>query len=143
MCLGSVLGVVLLTSIPGPVLANSDLRLVEAAKNRDTKAVPALLKQQVDVNTRQPDGATALHWAAHWDDLETATLLIRAGANVNAANEYGVTPLSIACNDASTAIGETLLKAGAKPNDTLPGCETALMSAARRGRLGALKALRA
>jgi len=141
MCLGSVLGVVLLTSIPRPVLANSDLRLVEAAKNRDTKAVPALLKQQVDVNTRQPDGATALHWAAHWDDLETTTLLIRAGANVHAVNEYGVTPLSIACNDASVAMVETLLKAGANPNDALPGGETALMSAARTGRLGAVKAL--
>ena len=29
----------------------------------------ALLKQRVDVNAAQPDGATALHWAAHWDDV--------------------------------------------------------------------------
>src|SRR5207249_962732 len=47
--------------------AGSDLRLVEAIKKRDTTSVPILLKQQVDVNTPQPDGATALHWAAHWN----------------------------------------------------------------------------
>jgi len=63
----------------------SDLRLVDAAKNRDHEAVHSLLKQHVDVNTTQADGATALAWAAHWDDMETADLLIRAGANVNAA----------------------------------------------------------
>lgn len=141
MCLGSVLLALFVVSTPRPALAASDLRLVEAVRHRDTKAVPGLLKQHVDVNTPQPDGATALHWAAHWDDLETANLLIRAGANVNAANEYGVTPLSIACNDGSTAMVESLLKAGANPNDALPTGETALMSAARTGRLDAVKVL--
>ena len=35
------------------------------------------------------DGATALHWAVYRDDLELADLLIRAGANVKAANREG------------------------------------------------------
>ena len=30
-----------------------------------------LLKQHAAVNTAQPDGTTALHWAAHWNDAET------------------------------------------------------------------------
>ena len=62
--------------------AATDLRLVDAVKNRDRAAARALLTQKIDVNTAQPDGATALHWAAHWDDLDTADLLIRAGARV-------------------------------------------------------------
>src|ERR1700726_4804403 len=91
----------------------SDFRLVDAAKNRDHEAVRSLLKQHVDVNTPQADGATALAWAAHWNDVETADLLIRAGANVNAANSYGVTPLWEACNNGNAAMVEKLAQAGA------------------------------
>ena len=39
---------------------------------------------------------SALHWAVHWEDGEATDLLIRGGANVNAANELGVTPLLMA-----------------------------------------------
>ena len=59
---------------------------------------------------------TALHWAAYQDDLEIAELLVRAGANVKAANRYGVTPLSLACTNGNGAMVELLLKAGADPN---------------------------
>ena len=56
----------------------ADLRLVEAAKGGGKAAVRSLLKQRVDVNAAQPDGATALSWAAYQDDLEMAGLLITA-----------------------------------------------------------------
>jgi len=75
-----------------------DLRLVEAAQRQDTAAVQSLLGERVDVDTPQADGATPLAWAAHWDDLGMADLLMRAGANVNAANDLGVTPLMLACS---------------------------------------------
>ena len=52
----------------------------------------ALLADAVDVDARQPDGATALHWAMHRESEEIADLLIRAGADVDAANDLGVTP---------------------------------------------------
>jgi ankyrin repeat protein len=121
--------------------AAADLRLVEAAKRQDRAAVRALLKQNVDVKAAQPDGATALHWAAHWDDLDTATLLLRAGADVNAANDFGVTPLSVACTNASAPMVETLLAAGANPNSALATGESPLMTAARTGNAVAVKAL--
>src|SRR5437764_9629924 len=80
------------------VLASAaDLRVLEAVKSGNTKAVRALLGQHADVNAAQPDGATALAWAANRDDVETVDLLIHSGANVNAANEYGETPLTLAC----------------------------------------------
>src|SRR6266851_4937925 len=87
-----------LAAIAG-VAAASDLRLADAVENRDNAAVSSLLKQHVDVNVPQPDGSTALIWAAHWNDLKTADLLMGAGANVNASSEYGATPLSEACNN--------------------------------------------
>jgi ankyrin repeat protein len=119
----------------------SDLRLIEAAKKPDSVAVRALLKQKVDVNAREGDGATALHWAAHWDDLETAGLLIAAGANVNAADENGGTPLWVACTDAGPAMVDRLLKAGANPNLAPLSGATPLMAATRAGNLDAVKAL--
>src|SRR5260370_16550928 len=110
-----------LLSISCFAAGRGDVRLVDAAKNRNHEAVRSLLQQRIDVNTPQADGATALAWAAHWDDLEAADLLIRAGANVNAANSYGVTPLSLACTNQSAAMVEKLLKAGADPNGVPAG----------------------
>src|SRR5689334_4536358 len=81
--------------------AAPDTRLVEAVRAGDAARVRALLQQHVDVNATGPDGATALHWAAHRDDLDAADLLVRAGANVNAANRFGITPLSLACEKGS------------------------------------------
>ena len=118
-----------------------DLRLVEAVKNRDKEAERSLLKQHADVNVPQADGATALHWAARWDDLETADLLIRAGAIVNAANDYGVTALSLACTNGNAAMVEKLLQAGANPNAAQWTGETPLMTCARTGNLDAVKSL--
>ena len=54
--------------------------IADAAQNRDIDALHTLLKQRADVNAAQPDGTTALHWAAHWNDTEAVNLLLRAGA---------------------------------------------------------------
>ena len=110
--------------------------LIEAVKAGDAR-----LRQGTDVDARAVDGATALHWAAHRDDLEAADLLIRAGANVEATNRYGVAPLALACLNGNAAMIETLLDAGADPNATQPGGETALMTASRTGRAAAVQVL--
>jgi ankyrin repeat protein len=68
-------------------------------------------------------------------------MLVRAGADVNAANDYGVTPLSAACASGSTAIVELLLASGAKPNTANAAGETPLMIAARTGAADAVRAL--
>jgi ankyrin repeat protein len=130
-----------LLAVANLAIAGNDVPLVAAAKNRDHKAVRALLRQRVDPNTRQPDGATALHWAAQGDDIETADLLLQAGADANAANDYGVTPLSLACTNGSAVMIQKLLAAGARPNTALPTGETALMLAAQGGNAEAVKVL--
>jgi ankyrin repeat protein len=119
----------------------TDLRLVEAAQNKEFGTVRALLKQRVDVNASQADGTTALHWAVHWDSIDTADALIRAGANVNATSDLGVFPLSLACSNRSEAMVERLLAAGASPNAALPSGETAVMTCARTGAVAAVKVL--
>ena len=118
-----------------------DLRMVEAIKNQDQSAARSLLKQHIDVNAREADGATALEWAAYRDDLEMAELLIRAGAKVNAANDLGVTPLLLACKNGSAAMIDLLLKSGADPNAALPSGETPLMAVSRTRSVDGVKSL--
>ena len=77
--------------------AELDTRVAPAAMNGDHAAVRALVKDTADINGPLADGATALLWAVRAGDRETVDLLLRGGAGVNAADRYGLTPLSIAC----------------------------------------------
>jgi uncharacterized protein len=121
--------------------AGNDARLAEAVRSRNTHVIQALLAERVDVNGRLPDGATALHWAVHWNDDRSAELLIRAGANVNVRNDNGITPLALACENGDAPLIEKLLQAGADPNATVREAETPLMLVARTGNTYALKLL--
>ena len=118
----------------GLASAATDFPLTEAVKSGDQSTVSTLLQRGVDVNAAAPDGATALHGAAHRDDLESADLLITAGANANATNDYGVSPLSLAAENGSAAMADLLVAAGADVNARQPSGETVLMTAARTGR---------
>ena len=108
--------------------------LVDAARNADSRMVRHLVEQRVNVNATEGDGTSALHWASYRDDLESADLLIRAGAKVNAANDLGATPLWTASMNGSTAMVRRLLQAGADPNLALIAGETPLMVASRSGK---------
>jgi ankyrin repeat protein len=119
----------------------ADLRLIEAVKKSDTKAVAELIKQRADVNAAEADGSTALQWAAQRNSLEVTTLLLAAGANAKAANRYNVTPLSLACMNGNAAIIERLLKTGADANSTSEEGQTALMTAALNGKVDAVRVL--
>src|SRR5436190_23955214 len=87
--------------------------LADAVEQRDKARVHMLLKTGVDVNAAQSDGTTALHWAAYHDDAETAALLVRAGARVNAVNRYGLAPLSVAGSGGSGGVVKLVVAASA------------------------------
>jgi ankyrin repeat protein len=118
-----------------------DARVADAAMRADRAAVRTLVAQGASVNAAQPDGTTALHWAARTDDLSTAQLLLKSGAKVDAATRYGVTPLYLASVNGSAPMIDALLAAGASANAANPGGETALMTAARTGRIDAVTLL--
>jgi ankyrin repeat protein len=138
-CTGAWLAVALLAA--PAAAAGADAPLADAVQRQDVAAVGDLLQASTDVNARQVDGMTALHWAAYHDDAELVGRLVAAGADVHAENRYGVTALSLAAENANVEMVERLVAAGADPNTTLPGGETMLMTAARTGRVGAVRAL--
>jgi ankyrin repeat protein len=118
--------------------------LMTAVRLGDKAKIRTLLRGQVDVSLAEGDGATVLHWAVYLDDAETTSLLIESGADVNAANDYGVTPLGLASKNGNVSIIRQLMQAGSNPNDPLHAVnsgETPLMLAARSGRAAAVTAL--
>lgn len=119
----------------------ADAPLVDAARTGDRDHVRTLLAQGADPNTPAADGTTALHWAAHREDLTTAALLVGAGARAEVANRYGATALLEAATAGNAAMVTLLLEAGANPNTAMPEGETPLMRAARTGRADAVDVL--
>jgi ankyrin repeat protein len=119
----------------------TDSRLAEAARKQDQKAIRALLAHKADVNAPSSDGSTALLWLAHWNDLDTANLLLGAGADANIANEFRMTPLSEACTNGDAALVRSLLKSGANPNTPIATGEPPLMTCARSGSADAVRML--
>lgn len=115
--------------------------IADAAKDGRREQVRELIQQHADVNAPDPDGTTALHWAARSDDIQMAQLLIAAGANVKAADRYGLTPLTLAATRGSARMIDLLIKSGADPNAALPEGETPLMTAAHTGNPEAVKVL--
>jgi ankyrin repeat protein len=101
----------------------------------------ALLAQTAGVNAIEPDGTTSLMRAVRDDNLPLVDKLLRAGANVKAANRYDITALYLACVNGNPAMIERLLKAGADANATGPEGETALMTVAHSGNVEAAKIL--
>ncbi len=118
----------------GAMTARAAAPVADAAETADWPRVQTLLKERADVGGTQPDGTTALHWAAHHDDLAIVQALLTAGADAKAANQYGAAPISLASVNGSEAVITALLDAGADANTMVRGGETALMTAARSGR---------
>ena len=107
--------------------------LIETARHQNAEAVQLLLAAGADPDTRQTDGATALHWAAYQEDVDMLAALVQAGANVNITNRLGASPLYLAAKSGNAELIERLLNAGADPNLTLKIGETPLMTASRAG----------
>lgn len=61
-------------------------------------------------------GETALMFAARVGDLESAKLLVAAGAKVNDADAWGVSATALAAHSGFTDLVEFLLEKGADPN---------------------------
>ncbi|MBN4075002.1 MAG: hypothetical protein COA71_06975 [SAR86 cluster bacterium] len=114
--------------------------LVDMAEYQDWDGVEASISTE-DINALQPDGMSALFWAAYYEETDMVSLLLDAGADASVQNRYGLTPLIQASITGNGEIISLLLDAGADANArTLQG-DTALMNAAKAGTLQGVQAL--
>lgn len=119
----------------------AEVPIADAARVGDAAEVRALIAAGADVGAAEPDGTTALLWAAYQSDLEIVEALLAAGADPNAANDFGVTPLLQASRYGDAAVIEALLAAGADVAATHAGSEPPLLAAARAGSVEAVTLL--
>jgi ankyrin repeat protein len=78
--------------------------------------VEMLLAAQSQVNAKNAEGETPLHWAAGAGLTNSADLLLGHGADINATDNDGNTPLHFAITANRTEMVDWLLGKGANPN---------------------------
>lgn len=103
--------------------------LVLAAEAGRVDGVVAALTAGVDVNSRDPNGSTGLHFAAANGHLPVVAILLKHHANVNVVNRFGETPLVFASLTGREDVVESLLTAGADPNLRTPDGKGPLVAA--------------
>ena len=93
----------------------ADSALLVAANKGNIEAVKQHLAAGADVNAKDRNGWTPLHWAA-WGEKEIIELLISAGAEVNVKNKSGFTPLHYAAGNSQKDTVELLIAKGTNVN---------------------------
>src|SRR5262245_1390131 len=106
-------GVVIAAGVLAATAAAAQPSLVDIVKRGDLAAARAALEARQSADSVDPEGTSALHWAALQDRPDFVEVLLRFRADPNAKNRYGVRPLSVACENGNPAIVDALLKAGA------------------------------
>jgi ankyrin repeat protein len=86
------------------------------AYSNESRGIELLLAHGADVNYNgSNDRKSALHIAANWGHLESAKILIKHGAKINAKDLYGKTPLQLAILEGGEKMRKLLIENGAEP----------------------------
>jgi ankyrin repeat protein len=139
--LGGALATSLAALVATATWHTASATVVSAARSADVDAVRKQIAAGADVNALEPDGTSALLWAAYQSSPELVGMLLAAGADPNVANEFGVTPLLQASRYGDAATMAVLLKGGADIATATRDGETPLMASARAGSVSAVKLL--
>jgi hypothetical protein len=84
-----------------------------AIKSGDLRGLASLVNQDHDLEATSSNGTTLLMRAAKVGNLEATRLLLACGANVQAADNQGRTPLAIALEEKHWKVVSLLKEAGA------------------------------
>ena len=134
LCRAQWIGLLLSVAAGSP---RRDARLADAVMRGDKEVVRSLRRPR-DHQRAAAGWHHRFALGGSKDDVATAEALIKAGADVKAANRYGVTPMNLAATNGNAAMIRKLLDAGVDPNTANPGGETASDDggAHRQGRCG-------
>ncbi|MDG2174838.1 MAG: ankyrin repeat domain-containing protein [Gammaproteobacteria bacterium] len=123
----------LLTALP--IVSSAQESLIDLIRDgRHADAMVAIISG-IDVNAEEPDGSTALLWAAYTVDQELMRALLNAGASADITNNYGSAPLTETVKLGNVELVRMLLDAGADPDSPNQDNQTALMLASNIGSL--------
>ncbi|CAG5876297.1 unnamed protein product [Menidia menidia] len=100
-----------------------------------------LSRRSTNVNAKDEDQYTALHWAAQNGDEAITRLLLDRGAAINETDGQGRTPAHVACQHGQEHVIRVLLSRGADVRIKGKDNWTALHFAAWQGHLGIVKLL--
>lgn len=89
---------------------------VKAAEELEIENVKNLIEMGADINSKDRQGNTILHWLARWDQDEFIRFLIEQGADVNTQNKDGFTPLHLAAQWGQLDVAKVLINNGANIN---------------------------
>eukprot|EP00210_Caulerpa_lentillifera_P006927 g6623.t1 len=110
--------------------------LLLAVKHRQPQVFCYLLEQDNrPINDTDQDGFTVLHRCVIWDDPGSTLFLISKGADLNAKNKDGETPVFLATKHKHIVPLMVLLKAGADPNVMTNKGDFAINTANNQGQL--------
>ncbi len=127
-------------AILGLTVQTGQAALVDLAEYQDWDALQDSISSE-DVNAVQPDGMTALLWAAYYDETDVVRLLLNAGATPNVSSRYGITPLIQAAMNGNDEMISMLVDAGADVHASTPEGDNAILNAARTGAVQGVQAL--
>jgi ankyrin repeat protein len=94
-----------------------------------------------DVNLRDDEGGSPLHFAAQEGHVDAVQVLVEVGAELEAATAKGWTPLHSAADRGHVAVVKTLAELGADKEASGPDGGTPLHEAAYRGHVEVVTAL--
>lgn len=96
------------------ILLTNSLLLTSVKSNNMGRLNYALSDPDVDINTRDNDGNTSLHYAARLAEIKLVKVLVNDGIDVNSRNRYGDTALHITpIYNKTFRISKYLIKHGA------------------------------
>ena len=82
--------------------------------SNDPKKVAFALNLGADVNIKNAEGWTPLHWSTCWDYVKIAEILIlQANSDIHIINKSNCTPLHFASTNNRLEIARMLIEAGA------------------------------
>jgi ankyrin repeat protein len=111
------------------------IALMHAVKNKNSSIVAVLseVMQKSGLDATDKKNTSSVLYAIKNNDIQTLTVLIKAGANLNVKDEFGKTPLIIATDSGNIALVKDLLAAGANTEEKDNTGRSALMHAVQGG----------
>ncbi|KAG6801665.1 ankyrin repeat and death domain-containing protein 1A isoform X1 [Apis mellifera caucasica] len=112
-------------------ILKNDLLLYEAVIKNEADTVRKVLKETVDVDSRNNYGRAPIHWAASRGNTEIIEMLIQAKCDIEARDKFGMRPLHMAARYGHRDAVKMLINAGANVSAVNKKQYTLLMCAAR------------